>query len=43
MIEKIIEYSIRNKVFAVLVTGSVIALGVYSMLNIPLKQGGCYS
>lgn len=35
MIEKIIEYSIRNKFFVVLVTGFVIALGVYSMPNIP--------
>ena len=43
MIEKIIEYSIWNKVFAVLVTGSVIALGVCSIINIPLKKGGSYS
>jgi Cu/Ag efflux pump CusA len=43
MIEKIIEHFIRNKCFVVLVTGVVIALGVYSMLNIPLKQVGCYS
>ncbi len=36
MIEKIIEYSIRNKFFVVLITGVVIALGMYAMFNIPL-------
>ena len=36
MIERIIEYSIRNKFFVILVTGVIIAGGVYSMLNIPL-------
>ncbi len=36
MIEKIIEYSIRNKFFVILVTGVIIAAGIYSMLNIPL-------
>ena len=36
MIEKIIEYSIRNKFFVILITGVVIAAGIYAMLNIPL-------
>ena len=36
MIERIIEYSIRNKFFVILVTGVIIAAGIYSMLNIPL-------
>jgi len=36
MIEKIIEYSIRNKFFVILITGVIIAAGIYSMLNIPL-------
>ncbi len=36
MIEKIIEYSIRNKFFVVLITGVIVAAGIYSMLNIPL-------
>ena len=36
MIEKIIEYSIRNKFFVILLTGVIIAAGIYSMLNIPL-------
>jgi Cu(I)/Ag(I) efflux system membrane protein CusA/SilA len=36
MIERIIEYSIRNKFFVILVTGVVIAAGIYAMLNIPL-------
>jgi Cu(I)/Ag(I) efflux system membrane protein CusA/SilA len=36
MIEKIIEYSIRNKFFVILLTGVIIGAGIYSMLNIPL-------
>ena len=36
MIEKIIEFSIRNKFFVILVSGVIIAGGVYAMLNIPL-------
>ena len=36
MIERIIEYSIRNKFFVILLTGVIIAGGIYSMLNIPL-------
>lgn len=36
MIEKIIEYSIRNKFFVLLATGVIVAVGIYSMMNIPL-------
>ena len=36
MIEKVIEYSIRNRFFVILVIGVVLAAGVYSMRNIPL-------
>ena len=36
MIEKIIEHSIRNKFFVILVTGVIIAAGIYSVRNIPL-------
>ncbi len=36
MVERIIEYSIRNKFFVLLVTGVVIAGGIYSMVNLPL-------
>jgi len=36
MIEKIIEYSIRNKFFVLLLTGVMIAAGIYCMINMPL-------
>ncbi len=36
MIEKIIETSIRNRFLVILITGGIIAGGVYSMLNTPL-------
>jgi Cu(I)/Ag(I) efflux system membrane protein CusA/SilA len=36
MIERIIEYSIRNKFFVILVTGVILAAGIYSIGNIPL-------
>jgi len=36
MIGKIIELSIRNKFFVILLTGVVIAAGLYAMRNIPL-------
>lgn len=36
MINRIIEYSIRNKVLVIIVTLLVIAGGIYSMINIPL-------
>jgi len=36
MVEKIIEYSIRNKFFVLLVTGVVIAAGIYAMVNLPI-------
>jgi hypothetical protein len=36
MIARIIEYSIRNKLLVLIVTGVVITLGVYAMLDIPL-------
>ena len=36
MVERIIEYSIRNKFFVIIVTLVVIAIGIYSMINIPL-------
>ncbi len=36
MVERIIEYSIRNKFFVLIVTGALIAAGLFSMWNIPL-------
>jgi Cu(I)/Ag(I) efflux system membrane protein CusA/SilA len=36
MIEKIIESSIRNKFFVIMVTLVVIAIGIYAMVNMPL-------
>ncbi|MFQ5877258.1 MAG: efflux RND transporter permease subunit [Acidobacteriota bacterium] len=36
MVERIIDYSIRNKVFVVIVTLIIITIGIYAMLNIPL-------
>ena len=36
MVERIIEYSIRNKFFVIIVTLVVIAIGIYAMINIPL-------
>jgi Cu(I)/Ag(I) efflux system membrane protein CusA/SilA len=36
MIEKIIEYSVKNKFMVILLTAVVIAVGIYCMLNIKL-------
>ncbi|HEX7401987.1 MAG TPA: efflux RND transporter permease subunit, partial [candidate division Zixibacteria bacterium] len=36
MIEKIIEYSVKNKFMVILLTAVVIAVGIYCLLNIKL-------
>ena len=36
MIEKIIEYSIKNKFLVILMTLFVVAAGIYAMLKTPL-------